>query len=264
MFLAVHDAKNPIENERPRVSLLRLPTSVDGINWKPLTIDWSAPQGMSSDLESIARIPGTNSFLLVESGEMIPNLPRFRRVFLLEMRNQQAVLSGFTELPATVKNVEGSTVVRLGNRLIFLFAERAGSQPVAEVFWTELQLQPFKFGSFRKTYFKPSSFTGQNKRPVSAIETDSQGQIYIASAYDPDDDNGPFASVIWRAGRVYTDSRNRIRVIFPSKPQKLATLDGLKVESLAIREAKAGSVELFAGTDDENYGGALRMIPLKP
>ena len=52
-------------------------------------------------------------------------------------------------------------------------------------------------------------------------------------------------------------------MVLRARGQKLATLDGLKVESLAIRESK-GAVELFAGTDDENYGSALRPIALEP
>lgn len=262
-FLAVHDAKNPEENARPRLSLLRLPESLDGITWKPLTLDWPSPQGLSSDLESIARIPGTDRFLLVESGEGRGGGQQFRRVFLIQLRNSQAVLLSFTELPGVVKNIEGSAVARLGDRLIFIFAERGDDQSSTEVYWTDLQLHPLRFGAFHKAYFKPFGFTGKNKRPVSAIEIDAAGQVYIASAYDPNDDNGPFTSVIWRAGRFRADSNKSISLVFPPRPYKLATLDGLKVESLAIREGKEGLIELFAGTDDENYGGALRAIPIE-
>lgn len=261
-FLAVHDAKNPEENNRPRVSLLRLPESLDGITWKPLALDWPLPQGASSDLESIARIPGTDSFLLVESCEGRADGKVFRRAFLIQLRDTQAVLLFFAQLPAVFKNIEGSAVVRLGDRLIFTCAERGDDRLSTEVYWTELRLDPLRFGTFNKAYFKPAGFAGENKRPVSAIEIDAAGQIYIASAYDPNDDNGPFTSVIWRAGRFRADRNNRVSPVFATKPYKLATLDGLKVESLAVRERKQGLIELFAGTDDENYGGALRPIPI--
>ena len=36
VFLAVHDAKFPEEPRRARASLLRLPASLDGVEWKPL------------------------------------------------------------------------------------------------------------------------------------------------------------------------------------------------------------------------------------
>ena len=260
-FLAVHDAKNPEELDRPRVSLLKLPQSLDGIAWTTLSPSWPGPLGPSGDLESIARIPGTNSFLLVESGEGRQGVKRFNRVFLLKLTSGQPVLDSFAELPDMFKNIEGSAVFRLGNRLVFFCAERGDHNPASEVYWSDLELNPLRFGSFRKTYFKPS-FSGKNKRPVSAIEIDSSGRVYIASAYDPDDDNGPFNSVIWRAGRITAD-RDNVRLVFHASPLKLATLDGMKVESLAIREAN-GRIELFAGTDDENYGGALRPISLAP
>lgn len=64
-FLAVHDAKNPEENNRPRVSILSLPRTPEGIRWKPLEIDWPHPLKESSDLESIARIPGTSLYLSI-------------------------------------------------------------------------------------------------------------------------------------------------------------------------------------------------------
>jgi hypothetical protein len=261
-FLAVHDAKNPSENGRPRLSLLRLPESLAGITWKPLAIDWPPPQGWSSDLESIARVPGTEMYLLVESGERRSDGQRFRRVYLVQLKNAQAVLLFFAELPGVFENIEGSAVARLGDRLIFICAERGDGKLNSEVYWTDLQLDPLRFGTFRKTSFKSVGFAGKNKRPVSAIDIDASGRIYVASAYDPDD-NGPFTSVIWRAGHIRADRNKRVRLVFHMKPLKLATLDGLKVESLAVREGKEGTIELFAGMDDEYYGGAVRPIQVK-
>ncbi|HEX5734610.1 MAG TPA: hypothetical protein VF131_17380 [Blastocatellia bacterium] len=262
-FLALHDAKYPDEKDRVRASLIQLPRSLDGIALMPLALDWPSPQGPSSDLESIARIPGTNSFLLTESGEERDDRQQFRRVFLTELRDGKLVFLSFTELPSTVTNIEGSAVWKTGDRLIFVYAERGDGLSRTDFYWGDLELQPLRVGSFQKTYFSPPGFTGANKRPVSAIEVDSLGRIYIASAFDTEDDNGPFTSVIWRAGRFQNDRKSGARPVFLSRPQRLATLDGLKVESLAVREMKKGVVELFAGTDDENYGGAVRPIPIR-
>jgi hypothetical protein len=98
---------------------------------------------------------------------------------------------------------------------------------------------------------------------VSAIETDSKARLYVASALDPGDDNGPFRSVIWTIGQVTFDAKYGFRVALDARPGLIATLDGFKTEGLAIREQKPGSIELFAGTDDENYGGAIRLIPTR-
>lgn len=261
-FLAVHDAKNPEENDRPRVSLLRLPQSLDGIGLTNVTLQWPQPLGLSGDLESVARIPGTDFYLLVESGEGRHEGTRFNRMFLARIVSGQVIIDSFSHLPDSFKNIESSAVAKLGNRLVFICAERGDHRAVTEVYWTELQLQPLRLGKFNKRYFRPLGFMGTNKRPASAMEVDALGRIYIASAYDPGDDSGPFKSVIWRAGRIWED-RGNVRLSFHAAPYKLATLDGLKVESLAIRETK-GTVELFAGSDDENYGSAVRPISLLP
>lgn len=260
-FLAVHDAKNPEENHLPRVSLLRLPREAGGVGWTPLKVSWAAPAAQSSDLESIARVPGTSLFLLVESGESSHDGRRFSRIFLAELTRELLTIRSVTEFPYPVRNVEGSAVSRLGDRLVFMWAERGDGQPGTKLFWADLQLEPVKLGALRQAYFRPGAFTGKGWRPVSAIEVDGQGQLYIASAYDPEDDGGPFASVIWRAGRVRVERGGLVAVDLLPAPRQLARLDGLKVEGLAIREGERGVRELFAGADDENYGGALRQIP---
>lgn len=48
-----------------------------------------------------------------------------------------------------------------------------------------------------------------------------------------------------------------------ASPQRIATLDGFKVESLALRPHGDGE-QLFAGTDNENHGGTIRQILLPP
>jgi hypothetical protein len=259
-FLAVHDSKNPDEKERPRVSFVWLPESPDGIRWQSLEVDWRSPLGVSNDLESIARIPSTEQFLLIESGEKSFAGQQCKRIFLAELENTRLKILSVTNLPA-VKNIEGATVARLGKRLVFIFAERADHRPSTEIQWAELQLAPFGLGSLGRARFTPVGFTGKNWRPVSAIESDRQGRLFVATAYDTNDDNGPFRSVVWHIGQVKLDTGRRSTVVLKAAPERLAILDGLKVESLALREA-AGRLELFAGTDDENYGATIRPIPL--
>lgn len=259
-FLAVHDAKNPEENHLPRVSLLRLPRTPEGVSWKPLDVSWPAPAAKSSDLESVARIPGTSLFLLVESGESSHGARRFSRIFLAELGGESLTIRSATEFPFPIKNVEGSAVARSGDRLVFMWAERGDGQAGTKLSWADLQLGPVRLGALRQAYFSPGKFTGKNWRPVSAIDIDGKGRIYVASAYDAGDD-GPFASVVWRAGQVRVSRAGPVAVDLLSAPQQVARLDGLKVEGLAIREVGRGVSELFVGMDDENYGGALRQIP---
>ena len=43
--------------------------------------------------------------------------------------------------------------------------------------------------------------------------------------------------------------------------RRLATIDGLKVESVTVRRTDDGKRQVFVGTDDEHYGGILRLLP---
>jgi hypothetical protein len=46
-------------------------------------------------------------------------------------------------------------------------------------------------------------------------------------------------------------------------PTLIGELDGLKVESLAARQRPDGAVEIWAGVDDEYYGGTMRLLPAR-
>ena len=262
LFLAVHDAKNPEEDDRPRVSLVELPKSPTGLTRQTMELTWPEPQGLSSDLESVARIPGTTLMLLVESGGAKRDGKPFQRIFLVEHRDRQLEIVDVTDWPVPVKNIEGTAVARVGEQLIFLFAERAEGQRSTPLRWATLTLGPLAFGSFHEVTFTSPGPTGPYARPVSAIEVDQTGRIYVASAFDPGN-NGPFRSVIWRIGRMEADGSRGPQVMLDDRPQRLATLDGIKVEGLALREESASNPDIFIGTDDENYGGILRPLPSK-
>lgn len=262
-FLAVHDAKFPDEASSPRVSLLARPVDLTGIRWSPIAVDF--PGKPASDLESVARVPGPGGrprVLVAESTEEVAEKPFSRRIFLLEVTGDSAVVVDHTDWPVPTRNVEGVAISEAGGSLVFLFAERAHGERSSEIRWAELTLEPLAFGPFRTAgAFASPGPTGPIARPVSALEVDAGGAIYAASAEDPDDDNGPFRSAVYRIGRVVT-ADGRPAVELDAQPTLLARLDGLKVESLAAREMPGGPLELWVGVDDENYGGTIRPLPL--
>jgi hypothetical protein len=262
-FVAVHDAKNPDELARPRVSLLRTPTSLDGVSWTPLAVDWPAPLGPSSDLESAARVPGTASVLLVESGEGEADGRRFRRIFHARADGDGVELVETAQWPVAVRNVEGTAVARIGSRLVFIYAERAQGRRSTRIRWSPLRLDPLTFGRFRQVSYRSRAPHGPGARPVSALEVDHANRLYVASAQDPGDDNGPFSSSVWHVGRVERGPDGAPRVRLRPRPREVARLDGLKVESVAAERTPGGVTRLFAGTDDENYGGVLRPLPVR-
>ena len=71
----------------------------------------------------------------------------------------------------------------------------------------------------------------------------------------PNPDIGPFRSAVFKIGTV-----DAFGVVLDTEPTVHAVVDGFKVESVAVRENGNG-VELFIGTDDEDYGGTLRPLP---
>ena len=256
IFLGVHDAKNKGKKSDPsqaRLSLLQLPTQEKPLLWQVLRVDWPNPEGLSNDLESITHIPQTNLFLLAESGEKKP----FQRLFLAAYNQQQVKIVEQINWPIAVDNVEAIAVSRQGDRYLFIYAERADSQESTKIRWTDISFNPLKFGEFQSVTFRSPFGSGKNIRPISDLAVDKQGNIYIASAYDPDS-AGVFKSAVYRIGQVTADNS----LILAPNSQKIAEIDGSKVEAVTTRESPRGEVEVFIGTDDENYGGFLRPLLL--
>ena len=264
-FLAVHDAKTPKEDALPRVSILTLPASLDGI--RRIDATPAFPERNSSDLEAVAAIPGTNKLLLAESGD---DAGPFDRIFLAEVRGHAVkVLDTVRWRDFTAyHNIEAVAVAAADGGLpVLLWAERNSGQDATELHWVRLSVEPFRIeGPVASVRFRlPASGRDARgaalyNRAIVALDTDGDGRIYAASTLDPegvaaDPDNGPFRSIVYRIGRLGGG-----RVVLDATPEVLAVLDGLKVESVTVRE-RDGRPEVFIGTDDENYGGILRPLP---
>lgn len=259
-FLAVHDAKVAGELDRPRVSLLRVPKDLGGVQWSALDVDWGGRPG--NDLESAARIPGTDTVLLVESGDNGSPGPR---IFRARLDGNRLEITNSVPWPHEIYNVESSAVARFGERFVFLYAERAEKQPSTEIRWAEFVPESLTFGTFASVILH-SPDPARTNRPMVALDVAPDGSLYIAAAFDseaaglPDPDNGPFASSVWRVGTVGMDG-DAPTVKLLSDPQHLGTLDGMKVESVSVVTAADGALQVYVGLDDENYGATLRRLP---
>lgn len=253
-FLAVHDAKDEGDGAGGnRVSLLRLPRSKsDGLARTPLVVRF--PGGVARDLETASPIPG-GGLLFAESGQKGGS----PRLFVARLADGALVIDRVLPWPVPVDNVEAIEVGRVGGRLVLLFAERGRGQDRTALRWAEFSLEPPAFGAFRTVDWPAVDPVGPRARPVSALTLDRAGRIYVASSHDPDE-SGPFRSVVWRIGVLAADRDGapQVRLV---EPVRIATLDGCKVESLAMRPTPEGNEQLFVGTDDERYGGILRPLP---
>ena len=264
-FFAVHDAKTPKEIDLPRVSILTLPVSLDGIGRTNATPAF--PDAASSDLEAVAAIRGTGKVLLAESGD---DGEAFDRIFLADVSGNAVEILGVVRWRdfTGYHNIEAVAVgAGSGNQPILLWAERNSGKDRTELKWARLSVEPFRIaGPVSSAPFRlPAGARDAGGRPlfnraIVALDVDAHGGIYAASTLDPegfspDPDHGPFRSIVYRIGRVMDE-----RVVLDRAPTTLAVLDGLKVESLAVRE-QDGRRDIFIGTDDENYGGVLRLLP---
>lgn len=258
LFIGIHDAKrNPEQFNLPRVSFLRLPKSEpQGVIWRPLHLKFPGPEGRSSDMESAARIPGGKAFLFAESGQEGPD----PRIFYAVYQDGKLQIESYIVWPVAITNVEATAVWGAGDRLVFLYAERADDQPSTKIRWAPLILNPLRIGEFQETTYYTVDPVGPGARPIVALEIDTDGFIYIASACDSGSNDGPYRSVVWRIGQMIIDADGNPRVRL-GDDVRVATLDGLKVESIAIRESSEGGKQVYIGTDDEHYGGIIRLLP---
>ncbi len=262
LFIGVHDAKrNPEKYSWPRVSLVRLPKSaIEGVTWQSLDLKFPGPEGPSSDLESVSRIPGGKGFLLAESGQEGEDA---RRIFFAVYRNGTLSIESHIHWPVPVENVEAAEVCEVGRQLVFLYAERAEGLPATKLRWATLSLNPLELGAFKEVVYEGVDPVGKGARPIVALAVDTEGFIYSVSACDPGNDDGPFRSVVWRIGKVIVDEKGNPQVEL-GEGKRLATLDGLKVESIAVRQSGEGGKQVYVGTDDEHYGGIIRLLPDVP
>ena len=272
VFLAVSDAKYPDEDTLTRISLLTLPHSLDGMGFRPVSPRF--PGDLSSDLESAAGIPGSKKFLLVESTS---DGGPYQRIFLATITGKQTKkkkvkILGQVEWGSftVVTNIEATAVAKTdaGSGLIFIWAERASGKQSTDIKWTSLQMDPFAIGGTgikAVPFTLPSSLTTAAGTPlynrsIVGMDLDSEGNIYTVASYDPEGhsdnpDIGPFRSVVFKIGKVIAGN-----VVLDAEPTVQAQVHGFKVESVAVR-GSGDDLELFIGTDDEDYGGTLRVLP---
>ena len=256
-FLAVHDAKYPSEKDRPRISILQIKDDKNEISWLPLEISWPEKMDAASDLESIARIPGTRSFLLCESGN---SGGKHTRIFVSVLdEDDRVIIKEVVNWPVKIYNVESSAVIRLKEEYYFVFAERAADKNFTELKWAKLDLNPLRFGKFSSIQYS-AGIRGKGYRPIVSLTASSDGELYAVAAYDPNRDDGPFRSYVSHLGKFRISNSGNLEFIPLNQFAKILEQDGNKIEGLTLVEKKNGSQELFAGTDDEDLGAAFRRV----
>lgn len=243
-FLAVVDTKSTAPAEAPRV--IRVFLLGQDATWEPVPVDWPDPDGTSNDLESVAAVPGTDSFLLVESSYFEGRYGRILQVTL----DGRVLRTG--HLPTNVTNIEGTAVVGALGGLVFLFGERQDGT----IRWADLDLsgEEIRLTEKGSVRFQVADPQGTNHRELSTLEADAAGRLFTASTVDPGN-QGPFQSVVWEIGQV----GEQLSIL--GEPRRIADVPDAKVEALAFCRGADGREQLFLGSDDEDFGGSLRPVP---
>lgn len=268
-FLAVHDAKGG--DPAPRLS--RVDVGAGGeIRCTPIEVSsWRDADGPASDLEAICDLRGrAGEFLVAESGTWEG---RFGRLFHVRVAGTTAEVLGVYRLPSFAgarggmdgDDYEGIASVPLfGGRFLILLGERGGSAayPRGLLRWGEFDPSAQKLtwrddGRATIEITAPGSWpAATSHRDIADLHVAGDGTLWVAATAEGGKD-GPFRSVVFRAGRVTGDAG---RPLETSSPVAVWVIDGFKVEALASpADAIPGSV-LSIGTEDENYGGVWRPL----
>jgi hypothetical protein len=256
-FLAVHDAKYPIEKDRPRVSILHARSDGEVLTWKPIAVTWLPKMDPPSDLESIARIPGTRSFLLCESGNSGGKHTRIFHSVLDDENN--LVIKEVVNWPVKIYNVEASAIIRIKDQNYFVYAERAHGKTYTELKWAKMDLNPLRFGTFSSVKYS-AGIHGRGYRPIVALSATPDGNLYAVAAYDPNREEGPFRSYITNIGQLRLTDKGTVVFITARHFADILEQEGNKIEGLTMVEIKKGNQQLFAGTDDEGLGASFRRV----
>lgn len=263
-FIAVHDAKTDVaEIRKPRVAQLALPKDLQGIDHTDRRLIFNGT--IPNDLESIAKIPGSGEYLLVESGDSMQD-PSVQRIFKAKFMNGKLNIVSQTQWPVKITNVEATAVAKLGKTYVFVFAERADNKPNTELSWIVLDPETMEFAKHMDRITFKSPDTDRFNRVIVGLDIDRNGIIYSVSSFDaesaglPNPDNGPYAAGVYEIGTIKLKDNAPIVDLYP-EPTERALVDGFKIESIAVRNVNGSKrPQIFIGTDDENYGGVLRQL----
>ena len=262
VFLVVHDAKS--FEDGPRLSLLTV--TAGGVALSPLPVDdWRHPEGRSSDLEGACAL-GDGTFLVAESGSFEG---RYGRLFHVRLDGGGAEVLAAVRLPvvrdntpgADGDNLEGLACVPDGDAVLVLLGERGASAPYPTglIRWGRFDaatgaLDVTDAGRAGVAVSAPGDLVARGYRSITGLHVAPDGALWAGASRDPGD-LGPFASVVYRLGRV--DVGAEVPVVVEPGGAACA-LAGFKVEAVSAPALGLGTLSL--GTEDEALGGAWRPL----
>ncbi|MBT2399651.1 hypothetical protein [Streptomyces sp. ISL-100] len=230
---------------------------------EPVTkaLEWEGP--LPKDLEALDAIPGRKNHYIAVASEGTA-------YHIAVAGDTVTVLGRPVPLPGKVTgdNYESFAVFRHpSGKLTAVWATRGNSEEKSVVRAAAMTIgqASLRIGMPAGTQEFAVPFPTEDEvRHVSDLKVLPDGTVLIASASDPNTDDGPFSSALYSAGKL---SMNRgLQPVLHQKKGSLTPLrrftkqDDRKIEAVAQLPNKQ---EIW-GTDDENHGGFVRFDQVRP
>ncbi|WP_329026948.1 hypothetical protein [Streptomyces sp. NBC_00690] len=258
-LVMVRDNKNPGENRIATVQYRPAsPPVVRELPWRGM----DEPR----DLEAIDAVPG-------QPGDFVA-LSSDGTAYHLTLDPHAAMVWGSSPVPgrAPGDNYESFALTYQHGRTVAVWSTRGSSdaQPAqvrAAVYDPNSGVFGAASGPVAFSVPDPLPVDGQEVRHASDIKIHDDGTVLLTAASDPNINSGPFASAVYRAGRVTVDSAGRIGVSLKSKGQLVPLVtfnkevDNRKIEAVACSSNSSVGI---VGTDDEEQGGSLLPLDICP
>jgi hypothetical protein len=277
-FLTINDRKNPKEPGY-RLGIISIENE-DGIIFTPISVaDWMDEDREPRDMEACCTIPGRDGeFLIAESGY---RKGRFGRIFHITLFKDKKGDWGVTvnkvfkiynrKLDAKNKSYKGDQVEGMAcfsalGKTVLVYGERGGStydgKKVGTIVWGAIDLETYQFKKLGEAPLVNKSIFGDRDCSALHLIPNEDGAVSVLSVATQDEGkNGPFNSLVYRAGRFEIDENKKtIQFVRNPEPQILAELSGIKVEALSGPAGNAPKSTYSITTDDENLGGIWRPL----
>ena len=230
---------------------------------------WGGTPPLPSDLEGVCGIPQrTNEFFATESGSWEG---RAGRLYRIQVAQTSAVVSDIEQLPVWADNtpditgdqLEGLECAQLtASTVLLIFGERGGSaaHPSALLRWAtyDLPTSTLTWTADGRTGKPVPGLLPQGGRNITGLYLDSNNDLWASGAVDPDQDFGPFWSLVYKVAVVDVDSNDPIQVI--AAPAITHCVDGFKIEGLAAAPTTVAGAQLSFAGEDESFGGIFRAL----
>lgn len=272
-YVVVYDLKG--FQDGFRMGLIKV--SNESLSVSPIEVNFWGEGGISSDLESICRIPGKQlEFLMAESGNWQGKLGRIFHV-KVDTANLKASVLGSVIIPMLYQNdfsITGDQYEAIiclpydENKRIVVLGERGGSRnnPHGIVRWGTFDLNDHSFtmsdaGIKGLEVDVPGNWIdASTKRDITDFHIDLDQNIWAVASEDQGD-AGPFYSAIYKLGHINQLNKDKPFIVFDTI-EIAKDVNGFKIESLSGACRGINASHSF-GSEDEIYGGVWRPINIE-